>query len=143
MLIERNFMKHHHIWIALCASALILSANLAGAFENSVAAEREAASKSKASSHVAQSPVQTRRRAAARAKPVNINSATSKQLMTLPGVSDAVAKKIVAGRPYASNSDLLTRNVINKEIYDNIKRRIFVMPGGRAAVKTVPPNKQN
>jgi competence protein ComEA len=37
---------------------------------------------------------------------VNINTATEKELMKLPGVGKATAAKIVAGRPYASADDL-------------------------------------
>ncbi len=37
---------------------------------------------------------------------VNINTASEKELMELPGVGKATAAKIVAGRPYASADDL-------------------------------------
>jgi DNA uptake protein ComE-like DNA-binding protein len=135
-------MKLHHIIIALTAAALLFSANLSRALENNAAAEQDAASKARMDHDVVTRHKEARRKARASVKPVDINNATRKQLQRLPGVTDVVAKKIIAGRPYASTYDLLTRNVINKEIYDNIKRKIFVKPGNRNAVKKSAIDKQ-
>lgn len=45
-------------------------------------------------------------REAARKGRVDVNSATDRELERLPGVTPAIARKIIQGRPYASLSDL-------------------------------------
>lgn len=55
---------------------------------------------------------------------IDINSATLVDLRSLPGIGDAGARKIVAGRPYVSVDDLKTRKVLRKGTYDRIRDRI-------------------
>jgi len=50
-------------------------------------------------------------KAAGTAAKVDINNATQKELEDLPGVGAATAKKIIAGRPYASVDDLVKAGV--------------------------------
>jgi competence protein ComEA len=53
-------------------------------------------------------------------KLIDINSATVDQLKTLPGINDAYAQKIVAGRPYRVKTDLARKNIIPQAIYSKI-----------------------
>ncbi len=55
---------------------------------------------------------------------VDINSATLEQLDTLNGVGEARAKKIVAGRPYNSLDELVTKKVLTKSVLDGAKDRM-------------------
>jgi DNA uptake protein ComE-like DNA-binding protein len=48
--------------------------------------------------------------------PVNLNTASQKELEDLPGVGAATAKKIIAGRPYSSVDDLAKAGVSKKTI---------------------------
>ena len=63
----------------------------------------------------ATTPAKTAQTATAAAK-VDINNATEKQLVDLPGVGKATADKIIAGRPYASIDDLSKAGVSKSTI---------------------------
>lgn len=77
-----------------------------------------------------------RRKAAAKIKPVDINSASEQQLKKLPGIGAADAKRIIANRPYASKVWLVTNNVIGEGPYSNIKHLIVA----KQPFKTVEEN---
>lgn len=65
-------------------------------------------------------------------KLVDINSASRKELKTLPGIGDAEAARIVANRPYASKTELVGKEVLPMGPYLSIKSRIVALPKGRA-----------
>ena len=62
--------------------------------------------------------------AAAKVELIDINAATETQLKTLPGIGDAYAKKIIAGRPYARKDQLKSKEVIPAATYDKIQDKI-------------------
>jgi DNA uptake protein ComE-like DNA-binding protein len=52
----------------------------------------------------------------------NINTSSAADLAkTLPGVGDVRAKAIVAGRPYATGQDLVTKGVLTQGVFDKIR----------------------
>lgn len=57
----------------------------------------------------------------AKAKLIDINTATAAEIKTIPGVGDALAEKIIAGRPYTNKSQLKSRKVVPANIYEQIK----------------------
>ncbi|HEY0858364.1 MAG TPA: helix-hairpin-helix domain-containing protein [Albitalea sp.] len=59
---------------------------------------------------------------------IDINSASRKELKMLPGIGDAEADRIVAGRPYKTKTDLATEKVIPTGVYLSIRRSIVATP---------------
>jgi competence protein ComEA len=69
------------------------------------------------------------------AKEIDINKASRAELKTLPGIGDAEARKIIAGRPWLTKIDLVTMGVITEGTYASIKRRIVATQSGNPKQK--------
>jgi DNA uptake protein ComE-like DNA-binding protein len=52
---------------------------------------------------------------------IDINHATIKELLTVPGITSTWAARIVRFRPYHSKADLLDRGIVTMQVYDRIK----------------------
>ena len=60
---------------------------------------------------------------------MDINSASEKDLATLPGIGEARAKAIVKGRPYKGKNELLDKKIIPENVYNGIKEKIIAKQG--------------
>ena len=59
---------------------------------------------------------------------VDLNSASRKELMTLPGIGQAEAAKIIANRPYLTKTELVSKNVLALGPYLSLKNLVVAMP---------------
>ena len=64
-------------------------------------------------------------KATAKTKLVDINSATDAELKAVPGIGDASAAKIIAGRPYASKAQLKSRKIMPAVQYEQVKDQLI------------------
>jgi DNA uptake protein ComE-like DNA-binding protein len=100
----------------LIAAALLLSASACAAAEGKAAAT--GAPKPAEKGAKAGKPITPD-------NPVDINGASKAQLKKIPGVNDALADKIIAGRPYLSKAHLVTRDILSGVHYAQIKDLII------------------
>ena len=126
--------------VTLAAALLIGSALCFGADSKAPAASQpQAVSNPKAVKAAAKAEA---RAAAAKVKLVNINGASKDELKTLPGITDTLADKIIAGRPYGSKAHLLTRKIIDAAQYDTVRRLVIAKQGDTDAGKNAAATKK-
>ena len=136
-------MKYRFISVALTAAAMLLSTSLSLAIENKADATQEAGSKAKAGPKSAKREIDAKRKAAAKIKLVDINGATKAELKKLPGITDAEADKIIAGRPYLTKAELVTNNVVSSAVYANVRTRVIAKQNQASAAKLMEKQKEN
>lgn len=72
-------------------------------------------------------------------KKVDLNNASVAELKTLPSVGDEEAKKIVAGRPYISKTDLVTKGGLPEGVYLAVRDHAIVNDMKKPATKKSDP----
>jgi DNA uptake protein ComE-like DNA-binding protein len=121
-------MKKGIIRLTLAAAVLMFTTGSVLAVETPVVktpdvkgAAKTTASSAKDSAKGAATDVKT----AAKGKIVDINSATEAELKSVPGIGDAYAAKIIAGRPYANKTQLKTKNILPAPVYEKTKELLI------------------
>lgn len=56
---------------------------------------------------------------------IDLNSASKEQLMTLEGIGDVLAGKIIAGRPYRVKTELVGKKIIPQATFNKISAKII------------------
>ena len=56
---------------------------------------------------------------------VDLNTADEAQLAALPGIGDAYAKQIIAGRPYKSKDELVSRKIVPQSTFNKFHDKVI------------------
>ena len=126
--------------VALAAFGLAAGSALAQKAEPSKDAAKKSEAAAKDATKKAAEPPKAE---AKKAEPMDINSASEKELATLKGIGDVRAKAIVKGRPYKGKDELVQKKIIPQGVYDDIKDQIIAKQDTAAPAKPADTKKKS
>jgi competence protein ComEA len=104
-------------------AASVMAALAVGAYGTALSAAQTAANSAANSAAPAQQTIAEK--IAASKDLLDINTATAAELKALPGMGDAYAQRVIAGRPYTAKNQLTTRGILPAAEYEQIKPLII------------------
>ncbi|MEP6832924.1 MAG: helix-hairpin-helix domain-containing protein [Gemmatimonas sp.] len=123
--------RHRAIAAALSAAFLVAVPSHAQATATQPAKTTAPKTTAAPKTTMAQPPAPVAAKAAVTPKPAaakkvvyDINTASAADLKNIPGVGDAYAAKIIAGRPYTSKSQLVSKKIMPQSLYKSISSQI-------------------
>jgi DNA uptake protein ComE-like DNA-binding protein len=72
---------------------------------------------------------------------IDLNSATKQQLMTLPGIGEALSQKIIDNRPYRAKNELTQKKILTESVYGKISDLVIAKQGATPATPATPASK--
>src|ERR1700682_2276923 len=119
-LIKMDFLRYRHV------PTILLLAALAGCTQpqNSQELKEKTAQATAEGKREARAVAAEIREGWSRDKPLDLNTATKDQLLSLPGVTPAEADRVIAGRPYNEPGEVVTRRIMTKTESDKIADRV-------------------
>ncbi|MGC2166294.1 MAG: helix-hairpin-helix domain-containing protein [Gallionella sp.] len=118
-------MKPLFLRVAITSAMMLLSTGLVAATESKSDSPQRVTITTDGSATVTPVGVDGKHKHHAKSKLVDINNANKQELMKLPGISDSLADKIIAGRPYGSKAWLVSSKIIPMETYQTVNELII------------------
>ncbi len=85
------------------------------------ASAADTSKKASASASVPATSASASASASAKTELLDLNTATKKELATLPKIGDVRSDAIIKGRPYKGKDELLSKKILTEDVYNGIK----------------------
>ena len=124
---HQNSMRSPHIrHLALILAALLLPGMIAcNTRENPDEIRRRTAEATETMRRDAKAVAEGVKEGMGREKTIDINKASREDLLSLPGLTERDADRIIAERPFENARDLVSRHVLPEQEFDRIRDRVI------------------
>jgi competence protein ComEA len=127
--VTRTLVVGWMVWASLAAQEGTAPAKQPPAPKILSEAELETKPKPPSPKAKAKAAAAAKAKAAANARALDLNRATRSELKRLPGLTDAQVGAILAGRPYRTKAELVTKGILPMDLYQALRGQVAVKPG--------------